>query len=188
MPRYISLRNAAETLAQANRVLVIGCSGGGKSTFSQKIAALFGLEYQSIDRDVRWLPGWKERDRQEQRTIIKALVERDRWVMDGSGASTFDLRLPDTDLICWIRVPRRVALLGVARRVWRYHGSVRSDMAPGCPEPFPNMDFLSYIWNFEKKYVPVFVHSIDLCGPNVPVVMLRSHRQMDHLLSLARER
>ncbi|WP_429923241.1 AAA family ATPase [Agrobacterium vitis] len=185
MPRYVALTEAAAKLARANRVLVIGCSGGGKTTLSQSIATTFGLEFQSIDRDVRWLPGWKERDRQEQRTLIAEMARRSRWVMDGSGASTFDLRLPHTDLVLWVRVPRRVALFGLAKRVARFYGSVRPAMAPGCPERLPNREFLSYIWNFEKKYVPIFIQTIDRHAPDVPVVMLRSHQEMTRLLQMS---
>ena len=94
MPNYVSHLQAAELLKEADRILVIGCSGGGKTTLSVEIATKRGLEYQSIDRDVRWLPGWTERDKEEQRGMIIKLVEREHWIMDGSGASTFDLRLP----------------------------------------------------------------------------------------------
>jgi adenylate kinase family enzyme len=180
------LGEAAAELARADRVLVIGCSGGGKTTFSQNIAHAFGLEFQSLDRDVRWLPGWKERDRNEQRALIAELAQRGRWVMDGSGASSFDIRLPYTDLVLWVRVPRHVALLGLARRVARFYGSVRPAMASGCPERLPDRDFLSYIWNFEKKYAPIFIDIIDKYGPDIPVAELRSHREMTDLLELSR--
>jgi adenylate kinase family enzyme len=182
MPRYVSSEEAANLLAAAARVLVIGCSGGGKTTFSAKIAACRNLELQSLDRDVRWLPGWVERDRAGQREIIAQLAQRERWVMDGSGASSFDLRLPRTDLVLWVRVPRRIALFGLFKRVVRYYGSVRPAMAEGCPEPLPNRDFLSYIWNFEKRYAPLFIKQIDQHGPTVPVAVLRSHREMDAIL------
>lgn len=185
MPRYVAMSEAAAKLARARRILVIGCSGGGKTTFSQNIADTFGLEFQSLDRDVRWLPGWKERDRLEQRTLIAEMAQRSRWVMDGSGASSFDLRLPHTDLVLWVRVPRRVALFGLAKRVARFYGSVRPAMAPGCPERLPDREFLSYIWNFEKKYAPLFIQSIDRHGPNVPMTVLRSHREMSQLLQMA---
>ncbi len=182
MPRYVSSEEAVRLLADAKRVLVIGCSGGGKTTFSTKIAACLELEFQSLDRDVRWLPGWVERDRAGQRDIIARLAERERWVMDGSGASSFDIRLPRTELVLWVRVPRHVALFGLFKRVCRYHGSVRPQMAEGCPEPWPDRDFLSYIWNFEKRYAPLFINRIDQHGPNVPVAVLRSHREMDAML------
>ncbi|QND33524.1 AAA family ATPase [Sinorhizobium meliloti] len=182
MPRHVSSEEAVSLLANAKGVLVIGCSGGGKTTFSAKIAACRDLEFQSLDRDVRWLPGWVERDRAGQRAIIEQLARRERWVMDGSGASSFDIRLVRTDLVLWVRVPRRVALLGLFKRVFRYYGSVRPEMAEGCPEPLPDMDFLSYIWNFEKRYAPLFIKQIDQHGPTVPVAVLRSHREMDLML------
>ncbi|MFN7023161.1 MAG: AAA family ATPase [Pseudorhizobium sp.] len=147
----------------------------------RSISALRHLEFQSLDRDVRWLPGWVERDRAEQRVIISQLAQRERWVMDGSGASSFDIRLPRTELVLWVRVPRHVALLGLMKRVSRYYGSVRPAMAEGCPEPLPDRAFLSYIWNFEKKYAPLFIKQIDQYGPDVPVAVLRSHREMEAL-------
>jgi hypothetical protein len=55
-------------------------------------------------------------------------------------------------------------------------------MAEGCPEPLPDRDFLSYIWNFEKRYAPLFIKQIDQQGPTVPVAVLRSHKEIDAIL------
>ena len=169
-------------LAGAERVLVVGCSGGGKTTLALKIAERFDLIYQSLDRDVRWLPGWRERDKSEQREIISDLVAQDRWVMDGSGPSTFDIRVPRADLIVWVRVSRIVALYGVWCRVLRNFGKVRIAMAEGCPEPMPDRTFLSYIWNFERDTSPRFVQQIDKFGAEVPVVVLKSHQEISTML------
>ena len=178
MPNYIHLRKAVTRLPDLNRIIVIGCSGGGKTTLSRKLAKAFDLDYLSLDRDVRWLSGWKERERSEQRAIITQLVKRDRWVFDGSGASTFDLRLPRAEIILWVRVPRYVALFGLTRRVMKNFGKVRPHMSVGCPEKLPDREFLSYIWNFEKNYAPGFVKNINQFGPNIPTVVLRSHGEM----------
>lgn len=88
MPRHVSSEEAVSLLANAKRVLVIGCSGGGKTTFSAKIAACRDLEFQSLDRDVRWLPGWVERDRAGQRAIIEQLL----GASDGSWTAVEHLR------------------------------------------------------------------------------------------------
>ncbi len=182
MPNAISLPDAAERLATADRVLVIGCSGGGKSTLSVRISDRYGLEYQSLDRDALWLPEWRLRDRAEQRRLIAELVHRDRWVMDGNNPSSFDLRVPRADLIIWIRVPRRFALAGVARRVLANYGAVRIDMAEGCPEQLPDLAFLTYIWTFERRMAPRIVAGIDLHSPDVPVVALVARNEFDPLL------
>lgn len=182
MPTSISISDAAKRLTTANRVLVIGCSGGGKSTLSLKIAERFGLEYQSYDRDVRWLQGWRVRDRAEQRDLVADLVSGKRWVMDGNSPSTFDIRLPRADLVVWLRVPRRVALMGVARRVLTNYGSVRIDMADGCPEQLPDQEFLAYIWTFEQKTAPRITAGLDRYGPDVPVVTLHTRKEAEALL------
>ena len=182
MPHRISVPDAAHLLGTVNRVMVIGVSGGGKTTLALKISERFDLAYQSLDRDARWLPGWRKRDRQEQRDIIAGLVAAPRWVMDGSGASTFDLRLPRTELIIWMRPPRHRALMALAGRVWRNYGTVRVAMAEGCPEPVPDLDFLSYIWQFEHKHAPLFVKQIDTYAPEVPVVTLRTRDEAARLL------
>lgn len=83
------LSEAADHIRRANRILVMGCSGGGKSTLSQQIAARFGLAYVSIDRDVLWLPGWVERGKQEQRAIIVAKVQEE---MDPGWYKSIDIR------------------------------------------------------------------------------------------------
>ncbi len=182
MPRNISIPHAANVLRAAKRVLVVGCSGGGKSTLSLKISERYDLEYLSYDRDVRWLPGWRVRDREEQRLIVSDLVKRDRWVMDGTTVSTFDLRLPRADLLIWVRVPRRVALAGVARRVVASYGRVRIDMADGCPEQLPDREFLAFIWTFETRAAPRIARGIDRYGPILPVVTLTSRSEFTALV------
>jgi len=183
VPNYVSASSALDFLSKANRVLVIGCSGGGKSTLSIRISEQYGLKYISMDRDVRWLPGWVVRDRQEQRDRLRDFVQGERWVMDGTSHSSFDIRLPRTDLVLWVRVPRRVALMGVTRRVTRFLGSVRPDMAEGCPEILPDLEFLSYIWNFEKKYSPKIIEKLDELGPDIPVLILKSRAEVNQWIS-----
>ncbi len=184
----ITIEEAAERLKTAGRVMVIGCSGGGKSTLSQKLARELGLRHVSMDREFYWLPGWVKRDKADERRLISKTVAEDRWLMDGTGPSTFDLRLPRTNLIIWLRLPRWLCLLGVVKRGLQYFGRTRPDMAPGCVERFPDREFLSYIWTFEAKFVPVIKRNIDLYGRDVPLLVLKSRREADQLLAILARR
>src|SRR3546814_6402750 len=96
------------------------------------------LSYVSIDREFFCLPGWVRRDKAEERRLIAQTVAAQRWLMDGSGPSTFDLRLPRAELVIWLRLPRWRCLLGVVKRGIRHFGRTRPDMAPGCNERFPD--------------------------------------------------
>ncbi len=177
----LEIEDALPILRQARRVLVIGCSGGGKSTLSRKLSEKLDLPYVSMDRDFYWLPGWVKRPKAQERARIAASVAQDRWIMDGSGASSFDLRLPRTDLVIWVRVPRRVCLWGLVCRVASSFGRVRPDMAPGCLEQLPDREFLSYIWNFERRVSPVITLMLDRHAPDMPVLTLRSRREIREL-------
>ncbi|MEZ2219655.1 AAA family ATPase [Rhizobium sp. RCC_161_2] len=177
------LAQAADHIRRANRILVMGCSGGGKSTLSLKIAARFGLDYVSIDRDVLWLPGWLQRGKDEQRAIIVSKVQGDRWIMDGTNPSTFDIRLPRTDLVIWVRMPRLICIWGAVSRWVKWVGRTRPEMAPGCNEKV-DWEFLRFIWTFEEKFTPRVVSGLVEQGPDVPVFQLNSRRQMRELLDL----
>jgi adenylate kinase family enzyme len=174
---------AVRQLRSADRILVIGCSGGGKSTLSQRLAHRFDLTYISIDRDIFWLPGWTERPRTKQREIIAEMVAKERWIMDGSNPSTFDLRLPRTDLVIWMRISRLVCIWSVLKRWIMFFGRTRPEMAPGCIEKI-DWEFVRFIWTYDQKFAPRFVDGIATHGPEVPVLQLKSRRQARELLDL----
>lgn len=185
MPRYISdILEAATLLQQATRVLVVGSSGAGKTTLARRVANKLELTHLSMDREFFWLPGWVARERSEQRKMIAEAVMEDRWVMDGSNPSSFDLRLPRAHIVLWMRVPRLVCIYSVYRRAIKTYGRTRQDMAEGCKEQLPDKEFLSYIWNFNKRHAPLFERNFDLYGPDVPIFQVKSRRETNRLLDL----
>ncbi|KQV81387.1 AAA family ATPase [Rhizobium sp. Root1220] len=174
--------DAVDALRSARRILVFGCSGGGKSTLSQNLSGILGLRYVSLDREVFWLPGWVLRPRTEQRTLIAGIVAEDRWIIDGNNPKSLDLRLPRADIVLWVRVPRWLCLWSIVKRGFVYHGRTRPDMAPGCVEQMPDWQFISYVWNFERDDVPEFIEGIHLHGPSVPILQLKRRAAMNRLL------
>jgi adenylate kinase family enzyme len=183
-PNYVEdLAQAAALVQKAERILVIGCSGTGKSTLAKALAEQFGHVYISMDREIFWLPGWKLRPREEIHQRIRDAVAGPRWIMDGNSPGTLPLRLPRADLVIWRRAPRHVAFLGVFKRWWKYHGKTRPEMAPGCPEHI-DLKFLRYIWNFERKEVPQFEEMLTKHGSHIPLLTLSSFREIGRLLAL----
>lgn len=182
MPNGIlNVEQAAAALQAAERVLVIGCSGSGKSTLAQALSGLFALPYISMDRDVFWMPGWTQRPRAEALKIVERVVAQPRWIMDGTSPGTLPLRLPRTDLVLWLRPRRHVSLYGVISRWLRFRGRTRPEMAENCPERV-TLEFLSYIWNFEKTESPEIEQKLADYGSEVPVFVVRSHAETRILL------
>lgn len=182
--RIVNIEDAESLLQAADRVLVIGCSGGGKSTLSLQLSDHLQLPYISMDRDFYWLPGWVRRDRETTRALISQAVSGERWIMDGTGSSSFELRMPRACAIIWVRMPRWLCLWGVFSRSILHLGRTRPDMAPGCPERLADREFLSFIWNFERQTSPRVVDGVRRFNPDCPVIVLKSRGQMRRLLSL----
>ena len=105
-------------------------------------------------------------------------MQRDRRFLNGTGPSTFDIRLPLTVGVLWVRVPRRVSLTDLEAWIAKHIGTVRPDMAEGCPERWPGKAILSYIWICEKVPAPSVIRSRNRCGPDVPVLVLNSRQEV----------
>lgn len=180
--RAVSIAEAATIIPRAERILVFGCSGTGKSTLAQALARRFGLTYVSMDRDIFWLPGWKLRPREESVQRIRDAVAGERWIMDGNNPSTLPIRLARADMVLWRRPARSVSVRSVLGRWWKYRGRTRPDMAPGCPERI-DLQFLKYIWTFEKREAPKFAAMLASHGRDIPVLTLKSFQESDELLS-----
>jgi len=183
MMTLIAIEDAASHLRQCDRVLVIGCSGSGKSRLSQRLASTLDLRYISMDRDVFWLPGWKLRPRPEIVERLQDYIAQPHWIMDGTSPGTLPLRLPRSQLVIWIRPSRFVSLFGVLSRWLRYYGRSRPEMAEGCPERI-DWQFLAYIWNFERTECPEIEEKLAAYGPELPVLLLKSRAEANRLLAI----
>ena len=162
------------------RVLVIGCSGTGKSTFALALGARTGLPVVHIDQ-LFWLPGWVIAPNDEYRARLDDVLARQRWIIDGMNTSTFDRRVPRADTIIWLQRSRLACCWRVGRRVLSSFGQVRPDMAPGCPEKF-DWEFMKYIWSFPSKYQPRVVAALDRHDAWSRTVILRSDSDTGNFL------
>lgn len=153
------------------RVLVIGISGAGKSTFSRALGAKTGLPIIHLDTEF-WQPGWKVTPTAEWNVKVAELIKRDAWIMDGNFAGTFDLRMPRADALVWFDYPRLICLKRALWRVVKDYNRVRADLAAGCPERF-DLEFLRYIWTFNAKERPRVVASLAKCGAHLNPVVFR---------------
>ena len=153
------------------RVLVIGNPGAGKSTFSAQLAARTGLPLIALDAEF-WQRGWVETEHDEWRDKLDLLLAGDHWIMDGTYASTLDLRLPRADTVIWFDTPRVLCLQrALWRTVWSL-GRVRPGMAAGCRERLDHR-FLRYVWTFEQKFNPRIAAALKTHGDHLAPVIFR---------------
>jgi adenylate kinase family enzyme len=167
------------------RVLVMGCSGSGKSTFARRLADRCGLPFVSIDR-IFWQPGWREPDRDAFIAAMTREAEKPAWVIDGNYASRAagELRRERADTVFWFDLPRRVCMVGVLRRSLWGHGAVRPEMAPGCPEKF-DLAFYRYVWTYRAQQRPKLLAYFAQLRADQTLVTFTTRAQADALLARA---
>lgn len=131
------------------RVLIIGCSGSGKSTMARKLHHLTGLPIIHLDKEY-WKPNWIETTPTEWEQIIRRLVHRPTWIMDGNFAGTLNLRIPAADTIIFLDYPTLICIYRTIKRMIRYWGRSRPDMTEGCNERF-DWPFFHFILTYRTK-------------------------------------
>lgn len=150
-----------QRLNNPKRILVIGCSGGGKSTITRELSKRFALPAVHLDTYF-WQPGWVMTPKDRWQSVVADLAAQDEWVMDGTFDSSFNVRFPRADHIIWVRQSRCLCLWRAILRVFKYDRvRRRPDMAEGCEESF-DLEFYRYIWNFERDVVPEIHRAIQL--------------------------
>lgn len=134
------------------RVLVVGCSGAGKTVFSWRLAERTGLPLLHLDQHF-WRAGWVPPEREIWHRQVSEFIAAARWIMDGNYGGCLALRLARADTVFFLELPRWLTLLRVLRRTLTHLGRTRADLAPGCPERF-DLGFLKYIWHFNRDHRP----------------------------------
>jgi adenylate kinase family enzyme len=160
------------------RILIVGNSGGGKSTLARRLGEKLKLPVIHLDV-IFWKPGWVEIGDDLFRIKVERALQAPAWICDGNFGGTWDLRMPLADTILWVDQPRLLCLYRAIKRVATYRGRrARPDMAEGCDEKF-DLKFYRFIWSYDAKVAPRLEAALGEYGPHARVVRLKSDRQID---------
>ncbi len=132
------------------RILIMGPSGSGKSTVARRLGAKLGLPVTHLDA-LFWLPNWVEIDEPQFRERIAAAAAGEHWIIEGNYSRTLDLRLPRTEAVIFLDLPRYVYF---PRAIWRSvknYGRERADIGPGCKEQFDLKFFREWVWRYPER-------------------------------------
>lgn len=158
------------------RVLVIGCPGAGKSTFSRRLSAKTGLPIHYLDMI------WHKPDRtnisqEEFDERLESILRFDEWIIDGNYLRTLPRRLQECDTVFFFDIPLDDCLKGVTDRL----GKPREDMPWVDTELDEN--FHQWILNFPNGQRPEIVRLLNTFDGKVLHFKSREEAN-DHLDSL----
>jgi len=132
------------------RVIIIGCGGAGKSTLARQLGEKTGLPVVHLDQ-LFWKPGWQESTKEEIDEKIRVEMENPQWIMDGNYNRTMSQRMKRCDTVIYLDFSTIACVFGVLKRIVTTYGTVRPDMADGCPERF-DWEFLQWVIRYNKKH------------------------------------
>lgn len=129
------------------KIIVIGCPGGGKSTFSRRLNQLTNIPIVYLDM-IYHRPDKTTVSREQFDIKLQQILEWEEWIIDGNYARTLPVRLEQCDTVFWLDYPLEVCLDGIESR----RGKKRVDMP--WIETAPDKEFIEYVNNFEKNNKP----------------------------------
>jgi len=124
-------------MPRGRRILVLGCSGSGKSTFAVKLQALTGLPLYHLD-NIWWKPDRTHITREDFDRELCSLLSGPEWIIDGDYSRTYETRIRASDTVIFLDYSEETCLDGITCRI----GSVRPDIPWTETELDPQLEAL----------------------------------------------
>jgi len=103
------------TIRHLTRVVVVGSSCSGKSTFARELAAMLGSPYVELDA-LHWGPGWVPKPEPEFSRLTEAATAAPRWVVDGNYRMVREIVWPRATSIVWLNLGLATVFARAVRR------------------------------------------------------------------------
>ncbi len=119
-------------MIDSKKISVIGNSGAGKSTISQKLGELFGIEVFSIDT-IYWLPGWVLRNENSFDNLHNRWIKQKSWIIEGIGYwNALKYRLDESDMIIFLDIPVEICKERAEKRIQDEESNPNPFITEGC--------------------------------------------------------
>ena len=157
------------------RIIVIGCAGAGKTTFSEKLRDATGLPLFYLDA-IWHRPDKTHIPRDEFDERLGEILAKEEWIIDGNYSRTVERRMAACDTVFLLDFPTEVCLDGATARI----GKKRVDMPWIDTELDPVIK--SEIESFGTKNLPVIYELIEKYGEGREMIIFKSRADADEFI------
>ena len=103
---------------EITRVVVIGTSCVGKTTFAQALARVLNFPHVELD-SLHWQPNWIPRPPEEFRALTAEALAKDCWITDGNYGAVRDLVWSRATTVIWLNYVFPLVLWRALTRTFR---------------------------------------------------------------------
>ena len=157
------------------RIIVIGCPGSGKSRLSRALHNKTGIPLYHLDM-MYWNADKTTVEKSAFLERLSAVLEKDRWIIDGNYGSTMELRMAACDTVIFLDYPREVCLDGIKER----RGKLRSDMP--WIETEEDAEFIEFIKNYNEQQKPKVLELLEKYSDK-NIVIFKSREEANAFLN-----
>ena len=160
------------------KIIVIGCSGSGKTTFSEKLRDKTGLPLFYLDAI------WHKADsthisREDFDERLAQILALDEWIIDGNYSRTIECRIEASDTVFLFDLPTDVCLEGAIARL----GTKRIDMPWIDTELDPKLK--EQIEKFRTEILPEIYELLEKYKDGKKIVIFTSREEADKFVATA---
>lgn len=171
-----------------NKIIVVGTTGSGKSTFSKHLAGILNIPYIEMDY-LFWKPNWAESSDEEFFEKIKKSLQSPTWVLDGNYGRSQHITWVEADTVIWLDLPfwltlyqnisRSIKRSIVRKEIWAGTGNKESILRMFSKDSVVRWLFNTYDTNIkryeERMKDPKYSH--------IRFIRLRSRKEASRFLS-----
>ena len=163
------------SLSDARRIIVLGCSGCGKSTFATKLHAKTGIPLYHLD-NVWWKPDRTHISRDEFDRRLGEIVSGSELIIEGDYSRTYEVRIRASDAIVFLDIDEDECMKGITERV----GKKRDDIPWTEHELDPEL--VALVREYKGKNRPVLLDLFEKY-PDKQKLIFSSRKEADDWLS-----
>lgn len=167
-----------ERILNTKKIMIIGRSGCGKSTFAIKLSKLLNILVFHLDKYF-FEHSWIARNYEEFLSLQKEIISLPNWIIDGNSTKSYEMRYQQADLCLYFNFPKWLCYWRVFKRLFDKHPDI-DDRAPNCPETV-RWSLLKYMWHFEERVNPI-LRQLQSKYPHVQFIEFRSDEEVNQFI------
>lgn len=161
------------------KVIVIGCPGSGKSTFSKALSMKMGLPLFHLDM-LYWNVDKTTVSKDVFMDRLCSVMQNENWIIDGNYLSSMEMRIKASDTVFFLDYPTSVCLDGIQQR----KGKPRTDIP--WVETADDVEFIDFVKEFNTKTRPSVLALLEKYNDK-KIVTFKSRNDADNYLEDALE-